>query len=88
MGLMNGKDADDNGTGKEKGPRPEGTLRGISMLASMGITMVACTFIGLLIGIYLDKRFGTEPWLTMIFLILGIAAGFRNIYTTAKRNGL
>jgi len=88
MGLMNDKDTGDNGADREKGQRPEGTLRGISTLASMGITMVASTFIGLLIGIYLDKRFGTKPWLTLILLVLGIAAGFRNIYTTAKRNGL
>lgn len=65
-----------------------GVFRGISMLASMGITLVAATFIGLIIGIYLDRYFSTHPWLTLIFLLLGIAAGFKNIYTLVKRYGV
>lgn len=64
-----------------------GTLRGLAMLATMGIAMVVATFIGLGIGIWLDKTFGTKPWFTLIFLLLGIAAGFRNIYEMAKRYG-
>jgi Uncharacterized protein conserved in bacteria len=53
----------------------------------MGIQMVASTFIGLAIGIYLDRYFGTKPWLTILFLLFGIAAGFKNIYTTARKYG-
>jgi ATP synthase protein I len=53
----------------------------------MGIMMVASTFIGLLIGYYLDKYFNTSPWLTILFLLFGIAAGFRNIYDIAKKYG-
>ena len=64
-----------------------GALRGLAMMASMGIQMVAATFIGLVIGIYLDKFFGTKPWLTIIFLLFGIGAGFMNIYGMAKRYG-
>lgn len=57
------------------------------MLASMGIALVVATFLGLVAGIYLDSVFGTEPWLMIVFLILGIAAGFWNIYTTVKKYG-
>lgn len=64
-----------------------GFIKGIAMLASMGIAMVVSTFIGLLIGIYLDKFFGTKPWFTIIFLFFGIAAGFRNIYLMTKKYG-
>ena len=64
-----------------------GFLRGIGTLASLGITLVASTFIGLLIGIYLDKYFGTKPVLMMVFLAFGIIAGFKNIYVAAKRYG-
>jgi ATP synthase protein I len=35
--------------------------------------------IGLAVGVYLDRRFETSPWCLLIFLVLGIAAGFRNI---------
>lgn len=69
------------------GSGPQVSFRGLSQLASMGISMVASTFIGLFIGIYLDKYFGTTPWLTVIFLIFGIAAGFKNIYAVVKKYG-
>lgn len=65
----------------------KGFLRGLANLASMGIMMVATTFIGLTIGIYLDKFFNTKPVFTIIFLLLGIAAGFKNIYEMAKKYG-
>lgn len=64
-----------------------GFFKGLAMLASMGIAMVVSTFIGLLIGIYLDDYFSTKPWLTIIFLLFGIAAGFRNIYLMTKKYG-
>ena len=49
--------------------------------------MVLSIFIGLAIGIYLDRRvFHTTPWLTLIFLGLGIAAGYRNIGLAIKKS--
>jgi len=65
-----------------------GVFKGLAMLASMGIAMVVSTLIGLVIGIYLDRFFGTKPWLTIIFLLLGIAAGFRNIYEMTRKYGV
>ena len=41
--------------------------------------------IGLAVGIVLDGRFDTHPWLTLVFLGLGIAAGFRNIALVLKK---
>jgi ATP synthase protein I len=64
-----------------------GFLRGIGTLASMGVTLVASTFIGLLIGIYLDKYFGTKPVLMLVFLAFGIISGFKSIYMATKRYG-
>jgi ATP synthase protein I len=44
-------------------------------------------FIGLGIGVYLDRKvFNTTPWLTLIFLGLGIAAGYRNIGHAIKKS--
>ncbi len=71
----------------EKKQDERGSLRGLGTLVSMGITLVASTFIGLLIGIYLDKYFGTKPVLMLVFLVFGIIAGFKNMYTAAKRYG-
>ena len=60
-------------------------FRTLSFLSSVGITMVAATFIGLAMGYYLDKWLGTDPWLTLIFLLLGIVSGFRNIFILTAR---
>ena len=47
--------------------------------------MVAASFIGLFIGVYLDKWLETSPWMTLIWLGIGIAAGFRNIFILTRR---
>jgi len=54
-------------------------------LSSIGIFLVVATFIGGGIGYFLDTRvFDTFPWLSIVFLILGIVAGFRKIFQMAK----
>ena len=60
-------------------------FRSLGLLSSVGISMVAATCIGLFIGVYLDEWFGTKPWMTIIWLGIGIAAGFRNIYILTRR---
>lgn len=60
-------------------------LKTIAMLSTLGLTLVFATMIGLAIGIYLDKKFNTSPWLTIIFLIIGIAAGFKGLIQTVMR---
>lgn len=65
--------------------KKNGYIKGLYELASIGITLVAATFIGLLIGIYLDDYFDTKPWFTIIFLIFGIIAGFKNVYYMIKK---
>lgn len=65
----------------------KGFLKKVTWLSSLGISMVVATFVGLYIGVYLDRAFSTDPWFTIIFLIIGIIAGFRNIYTLIKKYG-
>jgi F0F1-type ATP synthase assembly protein I len=45
----------------------------------------ATTFVGYLIGHWLDKVFGTT-YLTMVFLILGIVGGFVELIRELTRN--
>lgn len=52
----------------------------------VGIHLVVATFVGLAIGHYLDKALGTKPWLTFIFLFLGIFTGFRDMFRIVKRD--
>ena len=60
-------------------------LKLLGLASTMGIAMALAIFIGYALGVYLDKVFGTKPYLTFIFLILGIIAGFKNIYVIGKR---
>jgi ATP synthase protein I len=55
-------------------------LRQLTRLSTIGITLVAATAIGLAIGYWLDRWIGTSPWLTMVFTLFGIAAGFLNLF--------
>jgi F0F1-type ATP synthase assembly protein I len=41
--------------------------------------------IGVWFGLTLDRWLGTKPWFFYIFLLIGIAAGFKNIYVIAGR---
>lgn len=53
--------------------------------SSVGIAMVLAIFGCLFLGIWLDRTFGTEPYFTLILLLIGIVAGFRNLYLLIKK---
>ncbi len=58
------------------------------LLSSVGFSMVLAIFIGLAIGVFLDGKLNTRPWLTLIFLGIGIIAGFRNIFWFIRHYGI
>ena len=60
-------------------------IRLLGVLSTVGITLVAATVIGYFLGLFLDRVFGTSPWLTIIFLIFGIAAGLKNLFDQARK---
>ncbi len=53
-------------------------------LSSLGLTLVFSTFIGFGLGWFLDKVLKTRPFLSILFLLLGIVAGFVNVYRSVK----
>jgi len=61
-------------------------MKELAYYSSIGLSLALSIFIGLAIGIYLDRRWDTSPWLTLIFLGLGIAAGYRNIGLAIKKS--
>jgi len=50
----------------------------------LGTDLVAGVAVGALIGFWLDRWLGTQPALFIIFFLLGTAAGFLNVFRTAK----
>ena len=63
----------------------KGTWKALGELSSIGMALVVATVIGLGGGYYLDQWLGTMPWLTLVGLGLGIAAGFVNLFRSVKR---
>ncbi|MFH2074701.1 MAG: AtpZ/AtpI family protein [Pseudomonadota bacterium] len=53
--------------------------------SSIGISMALAIFGCFFLGTWLDRKLGTEPYFTLLFLLIGIAAGFRNIYVLMKK---
>ena len=46
---------------------------------------VAAVVVGSIIGFILDNWFDSKPWLTIIFFIVGAAAGILNVIRSAKQ---
>jgi ATP synthase protein I len=60
-------------------------VKSLLSYSSLGIEMGLCVAIGIGIGYYLDKYFMTSPYLTIIFMIFGIIASMKVIYTLMKK---
>lgn len=61
-------------------------LKTFARVGALGIELAASTVIGLLGGRWLDGKLGTEPWLSIVGLVLGVIAGFKSLYQTAKKH--
>ena len=46
---------------------------------TIGLSLVVSIFIGTGMGVLLDLYFRTKPYLTIIFMLLGIIAGYKNM---------
>ena len=46
-----------------------------TILSSLGLMLPSSIAVGLFLGYYLDKLFNTQPWLLIIFFLLGVVSG-------------
>jgi ATP synthase protein I len=71
-------------------PASNGNSFGRAMSAGLNVfsEFVAAIVVGALIGWQADAWLGTKPWMLVVFLGLGTAAGFWNIYRIAARKAL
>lgn len=67
------------------GPGDGKQLKSFARVGALGIELALSTVIGLLLGRWLDGKFGTEPWLTLVGLVFGVIAGFRSLIETARK---
>jgi ATP synthase protein I len=62
-------------------------FRELGKYSALGLEMALSVVIGLGIGYYLDKWLGTAPWLMILWIGFGFAAGVRSLYRAAVRSG-
>lgn len=60
-------------------------LKQLGVASTLGFQVAFSIFIGLGIGVWLDSKFGTFPWLALVFMIFGIVAGFLNYYRFIRK---
>ena len=66
--------------------RPEDTgKRSAGMLLAIPSLLVAAPLVGFLLGRWLDRRFATEPKLTILGVILGFIAAGRETFVILRR---
>ena len=71
----------------ERGSEADLSNQGLGQAMSLGFRVLAefvsATVVGGLIGWQLDQWFSTSPFLLILFLGLGVTAGFWNVYRIA-----
>lgn len=66
-------------------PDAKKMLRSATRYSSIGIFFGIAIVLGYFGGKWLDGRLHTQPWFTLFGLLIGIAAGFRELYRLTKQ---
>ena len=74
-----------NRQGQAVSTAPQSQGGALGQALRLGIELVAGVAVGGFIGFGLDRWLGTAPFLMVVFLGLGAAAGIMNVVRTAKR---
>lgn len=69
------------------GDRLRGPMRAVGLVGGLGFVLAATTALGAWGGRYLDDRWGTGPWLMLVGTLLGMGAGFFEVFSTMRRVG-
>ncbi len=72
-------------TDNEEREKKAAQYRKLSLLSTVGLMFPSSIGVGIAIGYFLDRWLGTQPWLLMLFALLGIAAGFVNLFRVVSK---
>ena len=70
---------------KRISPDDEGRSSAFGIAMRITTDLISGVIIGGIMGWSLDKMFGTEPWLLIIFFVFGVFAGISNVIRTANK---
>jgi len=59
-------------------------LKTIGQLSTIGLAFVFALMMGFGGGYWLDGKFGTKPWLSLLGFAVGLAAGILNVVRTMR----
>lgn len=59
-------------------------FQALTMITQFGINMLVPIFLCGFLGMFLDRKFGTQ-WIFILLFFIGAAAGARNVYVFAKK---
>lgn len=63
----------------------ESQQKRLTLAWSAGVTISSQVVGGLLLGYLLDRWLGTDPWLSVVGLVLGTLSGFIGLYRLVLR---
>ena len=66
-------------------PETETTYSSAGVALRIGIDLIAGVAFGVGAGLLLDSWLDTTPWMLIVMIILGTAAGIRNVIRTAEQ---
>ena len=73
------------GSGGRQDRTPSATS-GLGFAMRLGVELVVALAVGVGMGVLLDRWLGTAPWLMLVFFVLGVCAGFLNLYRVVTRS--
>lgn|GEM_PF-238162 len=65
--------------------RKETPVGKATMAIMIPTTLAASVLVGVFVGNWLDTKFGTGPWLMILFIVMGSVAGIRQTKQILKR---
>jgi ATP synthase protein I len=75
------------GPERESAAKESGAARkAIELAMRLGVEMVAAMVIAVVIGWGLDRLLHTSPWLMIVMVPVGMAAGIRNLVRASGKN--
>lgn len=72
---------------KQSAEKTVNALRAAALASGIPFLLAAGIALGTLGGGWLDKQWGTQPWLTVVGALLGVAAGMVQVFRLVAQMG-
>ena len=69
----------------EKNANDTSSYKYLGLVSGIGGTMITCILLGLLLGMYLSKKYNAPPWIDLVLVVFGILIGVWSVYFTVVR---